>query len=145
MFRSRFLAGVAGLSILSGCSTGPSFGLGPEPVAKTGAVVVGDEPYAVKAGVAVLAVGGNAVDAATAIYFALSVTYPVAAGLGGGGICLVHDTAASRDDEFDFLARDSAGKGAFAIPGNVRGFAMMQTAMGRLPWQRVIASAEGYA
>src|SRR6185437_4249465 len=63
MFRSRFLAGVAGLSLLSGCSTGPSFGLGPEPVAKTGAVVVGDEPYAVKAGVAVLAQGGNAVDA----------------------------------------------------------------------------------
>src|SRR5882757_985815 len=101
MFRSRLLAGVAGLSILTGCSSGLSFD--SDPVAKTGAVVVGDEPYAVKAGAAVLAQGGNAVDAATAIYFALAVTYPFAAGLGGGGICLVHDAANQRNEEFDSL------------------------------------------
>jgi len=145
MFRSRFIASVAGLSILSGCSTGPSFGLGPEPIAKSGAVVVGDEPYAVKAGAAVLAQGGNAVDAATAIYFALAVTYPVAAGLGGGGICLVHDAANQRNEEFDFLARDAGGAGSYAIPGNVRGFAAMHTAYGALSWQKVISPAEGYA
>ena len=112
---------------------------------KIGAIVVGDEPYAVNAAAAVMASGGDAADAATAMYFALSVTYPVAAGLGGGGICLVHDPANGRNEEFDFLARDSIGGGPFAVPGNVRGFAAMQAAYGVLPWQRAIAPAEGYA
>jgi gamma-glutamyltranspeptidase/glutathione hydrolase len=109
------------------------------------AIVVGDEPYAVSAAAAIMTSGGDAADAATAMYFALSVTYPVAAGLGGGGICLVHDPASSRNEEFDFLARDSTGGGAFAIPGNVRGFAAMHAAYGVLPWQRVISSSESYA
>ena len=143
MFRSHFLAGVAGFGILTGCSS--YLGFGSDPGVKAGAVVVGDEPYAVKAGATILAQGGNAVDAATAIYFALAVTYPVAAGLGGGGICLVHDAASGRNEEFDFLARDAGGTGSYAIPGNVRGFATMHTAYGALPWQKVISPAEGYA
>ena len=109
------------------------------------ALVVGDEPYAVKVGAAILQQGGSAVDAATAMYFALAVTYPVAAGLGGGGICIVRDTASSRTEEFDFLARDSGAGGAYAVPGNVRGFALMQSIYGVLPWQRDVAPGEGYA
>jgi gamma-glutamyltranspeptidase/glutathione hydrolase len=58
---------------------------------------------------------------------------------------LVHDPARGNHEEFDFLARDSTGGGAFAIPGNVRGFAVMQTMYGALPWQRVVSSSEGYA
>jgi gamma-glutamyltranspeptidase/glutathione hydrolase len=143
MFRSRLFAGAASLCVLAGCSS--LLGIGSAPAVRSGAVVVGDEPYAVKAGAAILAQGGNAVDAATAIYFTLAVTYPVAAGLGGGGICMVHDGASGRNEEFDFLARDAGGTGAYAIPGNVRGFAMMQTAYGALPWQKVVAPAEGYA
>jgi gamma-glutamyltranspeptidase/glutathione hydrolase len=143
MFRFRLFAGAAGLGILTGCSS--LLGIGSGPAVRTGAVVVGDEPYAVKAGASILAQGGNAVDAATSIYFALAVTYPVAAGLGGGGICVVHDSATGRNEEFDFLARDAGGTGAYAIPGNVRGFATMQTAYGVLPWQKVISPAEGYA
>jgi gamma-glutamyltranspeptidase/glutathione hydrolase len=143
MFRSRLLAGAAGLTILAGCSS--LLGIGSAPGLRAGAVVVGDEPYAVKAGAAILTQGGNAVDAATSIYFALAVTYPVAAGLGGGGICMVHDSASGQNEEIDFLARDAGGTGAYAIPGNVRGFAMMQTAYGALPWQKVISPAEGYA
>ena len=138
----RILAGIAGLVALSGCAER----LGLVPAApKSVAIVVGDEPYAVRAAVDVMAQGGDAVDAATALYFALSVTYPVAAGLGGGGICLVRDPATSQTQEFDFLARDSVGKGEFAVPGNVRGFAMMHAAYGALPWQRVVAASEGYA
>ncbi len=143
MVRSHFLACAAGLVLLSGCLADTSFDTGSAP--KIGAIVVGDEPYAVKAAASILAQGGDAADAATAMYFALSVTYPVAAGLGGGGICLVHDPASGRNEEFDFLARDAAGHGAYAVPGNVRGFALLQTAYGTLPWQRVIAPAEGYA
>lgn len=142
MILSRVLAAGAASFLLYACS----LDMGLERAApKRGAFVVGDEPYAVKAGAQVLAQGGNAADAATAMYFALSVTYPVAAGLGGGGICLVHDPASGRNDEFDFLARNSAGGGAFAVPGNVRGFALLQTSFGALPWQRTIAAAEGYA
>jgi gamma-glutamyltranspeptidase/glutathione hydrolase len=131
----------AGLT-LAGCAT--ELGLVPSKP-KIGAIVVGDEPYAVSAAASIMAAGGNAADAATAMYFALAVTYPVAAGLGGGGICLVHDPARSSDEEFDFLARDTTGGGAFAVPGNVRGFAAMQTVFGALPWARVISSSEGYA
>ena len=107
--------------------------------------MVGDEPFAVRAGASVLAQGGSAVDAVTATYFALAVTFPAAAGLGGGGICIVHDAVTGQNREFDFLARDASGGGSFAVPGNVRGFAMMQNAYGALPWQRDISPGEGYA
>ncbi|MDE2163800.1 MAG: gamma-glutamyltransferase [Alphaproteobacteria bacterium] len=148
MFRTRILAGAAGLLLLAplaGCSIDLGNTLGLGGAAKPTAMVVGDEPFAVKVGAATLAQGGDAVDAAAAMYFALSVTYPVAAGLGGGGICIVHDPAHNRSEEFDFLTRDAAGGGAYAVPGNVRGFALMQNAYGALPWQKVVAPAEGYA
>jgi gamma-glutamyltranspeptidase/glutathione hydrolase len=142
MISSRVFALSAAALLLGACSI--DVGFAPEPP-KVGAYVVGDEPYAVRAGASVVAQGGNAVDAATAMYFALSVTYPVAAGLGGGGICLVHDPKSGRNEEFDFLARNSASGGAFALPGSVRGFALMQTSYGALPWQRTVSAAEGYA
>jgi len=146
MFYSRALAGLAGMLLLAGCSVdiGSSVGLG-SATATPGALVVGDEPFAVQSGAAILAQGGNAVDAATAMYFALSVTYPVAAGLGGGGICIVHDPVKNQTQEFDFVPRDAAGGGAYAVPGNVRGFALMQMAYGALPWQKVVSPAEVYA
>ncbi|HEY4942933.1 MAG TPA: gamma-glutamyltransferase [Rhizomicrobium sp.] len=148
ILRSRILACVSSLLVLSGCAIdldqslgfGDSGGAGGSGAAS---LVVGDEPFAVKVGASILSQGGSAVDAATAMYFALAVTYPVAAGLGGGGICIVHDAAAT--EEFDFLARDSAGGGAYAVPGNVRGFALMQGLYGVLPWQRDLAPGEGYA
>ncbi len=108
-------------------------------------MVVGDEPFAVRAGAALLSQGGSAVDAVTATYFTLAVTYPAAAGLGGGGICIVHDAATGQNEEFDFLARDAGAGGSFAIPGNVRGFALMQSIYGTVPWQRDVSPGEGYA
>lgn len=140
--RAHILIGLAGLVALCGCAD--RLGLVPASP-KSAAIVVGDEPYAVRAAADVMAQGGNAVDAATSLYFALSVTYPVAAGLGGGGICLIHEPKSNQNIEFDFLVRDPIGKGEFGVPGNVRGFASMHSAYGALPWQRVIAASEGYA
>ncbi|HEY2034278.1 MAG TPA: gamma-glutamyltransferase [Rhizomicrobium sp.] len=107
--------------------------------------MAGDEPTAVHVGARILHEGGSAADAATAMFFTLAVTYPVAAGLGAGGICVAHDPASNTNEAIEFLPRDTAGGGAFAMPGAVRGMATLQGAYGRLPWQRVIVSAEGDA
>lgn len=150
MLYSRVLAGLAGMLLLAGCSVGlggigSSVGLGSSTPATSGALVVGDEPFAVRTGAAILGQGGNAADAAAAMYFALAVTYPVAGGLGGGGVCIVHDPAKNETQEFDFEARDATKGGAYAVPGNVRGFALLQMAYGALPWQKVVSPAEVYA
>lgn len=120
------------------------FGGTSDSVSPTG-YVVGDEPYAVRAGASVLSAGGNAADAAAATFFALAVTYPVAAGLGGGGICIVRDSQGNAADEFDFLAGDPAPGGPYAVPGVVSGLALMQARYGTLPWQRVVAPGERLA
>lgn len=153
MFCSRIAVGMAGLLVfaLAGCSVAERgadlVGLGgTKTVASTGqGFVVGDEPLSARIGVQTLAQGGSAADAVTAIYFALSATYPVAAGLGGGGLCMVHDPASGTNETINFLPRDAAGHGAFAVPGNVRGFSTLQAAYGRLPWQRDVSPGEGYA
>ncbi len=115
------------------------------PVAAVnGGVAVGDEPLAVSAGTAILKEGGSAADAVTAMFFALTATYPVSAGLGGGGICLVAQPG-QQVREYDFLPRAARGGGPYAVPGAVAGFYAMQKASGTLPWQRTVAPGETLA
>ena len=138
--------------LTAGCSTLDSLvpdssdiGLGPSmQPAKTTGLAVADEPLAAQAGAAVLSQGGNAADAVAAMFFTLSATYPVAAGPGGGGICLIRDNA-GHAREYDFLPHAANGGGAYAVPGAVAGFYDLQKAYGVLPWQRIVAPGEAYA
>jgi gamma-glutamyltranspeptidase/glutathione hydrolase len=112
-------------------------------VAKNG-MVVAQEATAARVGVDVLQKGGNAVDAAVAVGFALAVTYPRAGNLGGGGFMLIHqasgsetaidyrETAPAAITNKSFLdeqgnadprkSRDSAL--AIGVPGTVEGLAI---------------------
>ena len=112
--------------------------------------VVSDEPTASLVARDVLSAGGTASDAAVALYFALSVTYPSAAGLGGGGVCLVHDNINHKVEALDFTTgrparRPPDGRPEFAVPGNVRGMAALHARYGRLRWSQVVQPAERLA
>ena len=106
---------------------------------------VADEPRAALAAREVLEKGGNAADAAAALYFALSVTYPASAGLGGGGVCLVREPDTNKVQTVSFLTRQPREGGPVAVPGNVRGFGLLQARFGDADWSTVIAPAERLA
>ena len=104
-----------------------------------------DEPRATLVAEDILASGGTAADAATALYFTLAVTYPVAASLGGGGECIVYDTKTNKLENLQFFNQSPAAGGAIAIPGNIRGMAALQARYGRLEWSQLLAPAEQIA
>jgi gamma-glutamyltranspeptidase / glutathione hydrolase len=108
--------------------------------------IVADEPRAALVGREVLNAGGNAADAVAAAYFVMSATMPSTAGLGGGGVCVVHraeeDQIAS--EVLDFLPRAAAG-GVVAVPGSARGMAALSARYGKLPWAQLVAPAESIA
>ena len=126
---------------------------------RNGMVVSGDQ-LASDVGVQVLRDGGNAVDAAVAVGFALAVTYPYAGNLGGGGFMLIR-FADGRSTFIDFRERapakasrdmylDPQGKPtragiegwlASGVPGTVRGFELAQNKYGRSKWESLIAPA----
>jgi gamma-glutamyltranspeptidase/glutathione hydrolase len=147
--------------VLGGCQsiqslgdhTAATFGLEDEPQSYTSSqvsepkrsgIAVADEPLAARAGASILADQGSAVDAVAAMFFTLTATYPVAAGLGSGGICLVRDVS-GQVTEFDFLTRAPRAGGYYALPGAVSGFSTMHRLYGSLPWQRVVSPGEAYA
>ena len=109
--------------------------------------VVADEPRAALVGRDVIAAGGNAADAMVAMYFAMSVTMPSAASLGGGGVCVAHKVEKGNkitNNLIDFLPRAAAG-GQVAIPGNVRGMAALWAGFGNKPWAQLVAPSENLA
>jgi Gamma-glutamyltranspeptidase len=72
------------------------------PVIATHGMVVTQEATASRVGLDILKRGGNAVDAAVAVGFALAVTLPRAGNLGGGGFMLVHRTDLNRTIAIDY-------------------------------------------
>lgn len=112
--------------------------------------IAADEPQAVLIGRDVLSAGGSAADAAVAVYFALSVTLPSAASLGGGGMCLIRDHETRGVEVLDFRARPPArgrpaGLRPVAVPGNPRGFFALHAKYGRLKWGELLRPAENLA
>ncbi len=126
-------------------------------------MVASDSRHASKAGVSILEAGGNAVDAAVAVSFALAVTRPYSTGLGGGGfmICrfadgrvIVQDfretapAAATADMYVRAAKRKPAspspsrlGHLAVAVPGLVAGRCQALARYGTMPIARVMAPA----
>ena len=75
-------------------------------------MVVAQESRAARIGVEILDRGGNAVDAAVAVGFALAVTYPRAGNIGGGGFMVIHLAKDNRDTTIDY--RETAPAAATA-------------------------------
>ncbi|MES1185771.1 MAG: gamma-glutamyltransferase [Myxococcales bacterium] len=125
-------------------------------------IVTSSEAQATHAGVAMLELGGNAVDAAVATAFALAVTHPSAGNLGGGGFLLVRGPgadavttaidfretapAALTRAGFDRMQRGGAKGGAAAgVPGSVAGLLLAHERFGKLPRKDVLAPAVALA
>ena len=124
------------------------------------AMVTSGEPLATHVGTTILAQGGNAVDASTAVALALAVTLPRAGNLGGGGFCLILDregevhaldfretapSALFREFYLDEKHSSRQGASAAGVPGTVAGLWEMHQKFGVLPWNQVVEPAERLA
>ncbi len=117
-------------------------------------MVVSQNQIATEVGYQILEQGGNAVDAATAIGFALAVTLPRAGNLGGGGFMLIYDSSTKKVSTIDyrsaapqkakskiFLTENGVIRYGYivtAVPGTVAGLIKAHEEHGSLSLQQVI-------
>lgn len=132
------------------------------PVIAKNGMVASEQELATQIGVDILKAGGNAVDAAVAVGFALAVALPNAGNIGGGGFMMVHDTRSGKDIALDFrevaprgasrtMYLDADGKVidgkslhthyAVGVPGTVAGMTHALSRWGSMPLARVMAPA----
>ena len=124
------------------------------------AMVVTSHPLASDVGVDILRRGGNAVDAAVAVAFALAVVHPVAGNIGGGGFMVARmqdgtvgaldfretaPTGATRDMYVDTagnaIGSSLTGHRSVGVPGTVAGMYEAHRKFGRLPWKELLVPA----
>jgi gamma-glutamyltranspeptidase/glutathione hydrolase len=122
-------------------------------VSATHAALATSSPTATQVGLRVLKNGGNAIDAAVAVSFALAVVEPKATGLGGGGFLLYFDAESGGVWALDFreeapaAAKQVATTGAAAagVPGFVAGMQAMHSRFGSRKWRELVAPAQQLA
>ena len=131
------------------------------PVEAANGMAVSAQHYASEVGAEILKQGGNAVDAAVAIGYAMAVTYPSAGNIGGGGLATIH-LANGKDTFINFREKAPAaasanmyldakgniipmaslyGYKAVAVPGTVMGLVKMLTQYGTMTRAQVMAPA----
>ena len=135
------------------------------PVEGRGGMVVSQNHIASQVGADILSKGGNAVDAAVAVGFALAVTLPRAGNLGGDGFMLVHVAGEAKTYALDYRSMAPAaartshfnaseggdpkdaryGYRAPGVPGTVAGLAHAHKKWGRLSWAEVVEPARKLA
>ncbi|UKT63093.1 gamma-glutamyltransferase [Pedobacter mucosus] len=150
---------VLAIIIISGCASG-QLGKNNSGEYRNG-MVVSANPIASEVGVEILKKGGNAIDAAVAVQFALAVVYPNAGNIGGGGFMVYRAaggeinaldfrekaaTSASRDMYLDsagnpIVAKSLYGHLASGIPGSVDGMVEAHQKYGKLTWKQVLQPA----
>jgi gamma-glutamyltranspeptidase / glutathione hydrolase len=143
----------------------PAQAASPPPVAAEHGMVVSAHRLASEVGVEVLKRGGNAVDAAVAVGYALAVVFPSAGNLGGGGFMTVQladgrktfidcresaPAAASKTMYLDAAGevvkgRSTDGWLAAGVPGTVAGLEFARERYGTQPRETLIAPAVGFA
>ena len=154
-------AGAARAAVIRGTrSIPPSWTVHSSPVTAPKAMVVSAHPLASAAGIEIMKQGGNAIDAAVAVGFALAVVLPDAGNIGGGGF-IVHRGAAGDVQAIDYremapggashdMYVDSAGNLteksvtghlASGVPGSVAGMYEAWKRHGSLPWATLLAPA----
>src|SRR5690242_18739860 len=123
------------------------------------AMIASASELASQAGLSILRKGGNAVDAAVAVAFALAVVHPEAGNLGGGGYMLIRMAdgteraidyketapAAAHAGMFANRLESTVGYKASAVPGTVAGMALAHSRFGKLSWRTVLEPARRFA
>lgn len=150
---------LAGFFLLNACVTGQ---LGKNNGQQyTNGMVVCAYPDAAQVGIKILKKGGNAVDAAVAVQFALAVTYPEAGNIGGGGF-MVYRSEKGETNTLDFREKAPASASAnmfldpagnvipnmslsthqsFGVPGSVDGMIEASRKYGKLKWADLVQPA----
>jgi len=134
------------------------------PAVGTNGMVSSAHPLATKAGLEILADGGNAYDAAVAVAAALNVVEPMMSGIGGYGAIVVYDAEEQETRFLEVGSRTPAtldpsifrpptpnyqenrcGAPVVATPGNLRAWQALSDEYGELEWRRLFGPAIRYA
>ena len=159
-FNGKLLV-LALLAVAQAAAVCPAWAAPMRPVHGQHAMVASVHELASRAGVEMMQAGGNAVDAAVAVGFALAVVHPQAGNLGGGGFMLIRmsdgkthfldyrEKAPAKatvdmylDSQGNVIPKASlVGYKAIGVPGSVAGMIYAQKKYGKLPLERVMAPA----
>jgi gamma-glutamyltranspeptidase/glutathione hydrolase len=158
---SNRIAIVPSLLAAAACAFSPAMAASPPALESTGGMVVSAQHLASDAGAEILRRGGNAVDAAVAVGYALAVTHPCCGNLGGGGFMIIHladgrNTFINFREKAPLAARadmfldargnpvsDESVNGylAVGVPGTVLGFDTALREYGTLPLPTLMAAS----